>query len=87
MPTFPSVSPWVTAVGGANWDKSTGSITGDNITGSGFSNDFAMPLWGRQTWQTYVAKHTPPPGHSYFNVTGRAYPDIVARMCGGGSSD
>lgn len=83
IPTFPAGSPWVTAVGGAicgvdRKGECTTTVQSDNITGSGFSNQFGMPTWGKAAMSAYVANHTPPPVHTSFNVSGRAYPDIVS---------
>jgi tripeptidyl-peptidase I len=37
-----------------------------------------MPTWGEKVMTEYLQHHTPPPAHSFFNTSGRAYPDIVS---------
>jgi len=55
--------------------------TGSRITsGGGFSNVFAMPTYQAKVVPSYL-QHLPPasaPPTSYYNASGRAYPDISA---------
>ncbi|XP_051942172.1 tripeptidyl-peptidase 1 [Hippocampus zosterae] len=80
-PSFPASSPYVTTVGGTSFKnpfKTTYEVT-DYISGGGFSNFFKMPNYQAIAVAGYlksVAATLPP--KSYFNVSGRAYPDIAA---------
>ncbi|XP_026183246.1 tripeptidyl-peptidase 1 [Mastacembelus armatus] len=80
-PSFPASSPYVTTVGGTSFKnpfKVTYEVT-DYISGGGFSNIFKMPDYQVSAVTGYlktVATTLPP--QSYFNVSGRAYPDIAA---------
>ncbi|XP_061599010.1 tripeptidyl-peptidase 1 isoform X2 [Cololabis saira] len=80
-PSFPASSPYVTTVGGTSFKnpfKVTYEVT-DYISGGGFSNVFSMPNYQVSAVQAYlktIAASLPP--KSYFNTSGRAYPDIAA---------
>ncbi|XP_070698766.1 tripeptidyl-peptidase 1 [Pempheris klunzingeri] len=80
-PSFPASSPYVTTVGGTSFKnpfKLTYEVT-DYISGGGFSNVFKMPDYQASAVDGYlktVAAKLPP--QSYFNVSGRAYPDMAA---------
>ncbi|KAK2891802.1 tripeptidyl-peptidase 1 [Channa argus] len=80
-PSFPASSPYVTTVGGTSFKnpfKISYEVT-DYISGGGFSNVFKMPDYQASAVEGYlkaVAGALPP--QSYFNVSGRAYPDIAA---------
>ncbi|XP_074517378.1 tripeptidyl-peptidase 1 [Sebastes fasciatus] len=80
-PSFPASSPYVTTVGGTSFKnpyKVTYEIT-DYISGGGFSNVFKMPDYQASAVAGYlktVAATLPP--KSYFNTSGRAYPDMAA---------
>ncbi|XP_028994295.1 tripeptidyl-peptidase 1 [Betta splendens] len=80
-PSFPASSPYVTTVGGTSFKnpfKISYEVT-DYISGGGFSNVFKMPGYQAAAVQGYlkaVAATLPP--QSYYNVSGRAYPDIAA---------
>ncbi|XP_054653099.1 tripeptidyl-peptidase 1 isoform X2 [Dunckerocampus dactyliophorus] len=80
-PSFPASSPYVTTVGGTSFKnpfKLTYEVT-DYISGGGFSNVFRMPDYQASAVAGYLktVEATLPP-KSYFNVSGRAYPDIAA---------
>ncbi|XP_004540603.1 tripeptidyl-peptidase 1 isoform X1 [Maylandia zebra] len=80
-PSFPASSPYVTTVGGTSFKnpyKVTYEVT-DSISGGGFSNIFKMPDYQTTAVNSYlktVAASLPP--KSYFNTSGRAYPDMAA---------
>ncbi|XP_068607693.1 tripeptidyl-peptidase 1 [Brachionichthys hirsutus] len=80
-PSFPASSPYVTTVGGTSFKnpfKVTSEVT-DYISGGGFSNAFRMPDYQVSAVNAYLktgAASLPPP--SYFNTSGRAYPDMAA---------
>ncbi|CAG5866453.1 unnamed protein product [Menidia menidia] len=80
-PSFPASSPYVTTVGGTSFKnpfKVTYEVT-DYISGGGFSNVFDTPDYQASAVEGYlksVAATLPP--KSYFNTSGRAYPDMAA---------
>ncbi|XP_069008365.1 tripeptidyl-peptidase 1 [Embiotoca jacksoni] len=80
-PSFPASSPYVTTVGGTSF-KNPFKVTyevSDYISGGGFSNVFKMPDYQASAVEGYlktVAATLPP--QSYFNTSGRAYPDMAA---------
>ncbi|KAM9341285.1 LOW QUALITY PROTEIN: tripeptidyl-peptidase 1 [Symphorus nematophorus] len=80
-PSFPASSPYVTTVGGTSFKnpyKVTYEVT-DYISGGGFSNVFTMPDYQVSAVDAYlkgVAAKLPP--KSYYNTSGRAYPDMAA---------
>uniref|UniRef100_A0A665VZE0 Tripeptidyl-peptidase 1 n=1 Tax=Echeneis naucrates TaxID=173247 RepID=A0A665VZE0_ECHNA len=80
-PSFPASSPYVTTVGGTSFKNPyevTYEVT-DYISGGGFSNVFKMPEYQVSAVERYlktVAATLPP--KSYYNISGRAYPDMAA---------
>uniref|UniRef100_UPI0037E8CB18 tripeptidyl-peptidase 1 n=1 Tax=Semicossyphus pulcher TaxID=241346 RepID=UPI0037E8CB18 len=80
-PSFPASSPYVTTVGGTSFKnpfKVTYEVT-DYISGGGFSNVFKMPDYQAGAVEAYIKTvgATLPP-QSYYNTSGRAYPDMAA---------
>jgi len=80
LPKWPADSPYVTGVGGATngelpesaWDGSSG----------GFSNQFGQPSWQVNSVATFMVTAGDAgtlPNASYFNATGRGFPDISAQ--------
>ncbi|KAL2099113.1 hypothetical protein ACEWY4_005593 [Coilia grayii] len=79
-PNFPASSPYVTTVGGTSFKnpfKLSYEIV-DYISGGGFSNVFDMPDYQVSAVNSYLKNTKGLPPQSYFNVSGRAYPDIAA---------
>ncbi|KAM9777621.1 tripeptidyl-peptidase 1 [Neosynchiropus ocellatus] len=80
-PSFPASSPYVTTVGGTSFKnpfKVTYEVT-DYISGGGFSNVFKMPDYQVSAVTAYLKNTTESlPPVSYFNTSGRAYPDLAA---------
>ncbi|XP_067098919.1 tripeptidyl-peptidase 1 [Osmerus mordax] len=79
-PSFPASSPYVTTVGGTSFKnpfKLTYEVT-DYISGGGFSNVFAMPDYQVSAVQSYLKGVAALPPQTYFNTSGRAYPDLAA---------
>eukprot|EP00026_Physarum_polycephalum_P002529 Phypoly_transcript_02536.p1 GENE.Phypoly_transcript_02536~~Phypoly_transcript_02536.p1 ORF type:complete len:559 (+),score=75.66 Phypoly_transcript_02536:150-1826(+) len=79
-PNFPVSSPYVTVVGGTTLGiLESLPETVNYLSGGGFSNYFPRPAYQDAAVTHYLANnnHTLPPA-SYFNVTGRAYPDVSA---------
>jgi len=81
LPGWPATCPYVTAVGGVQGDESGGSsLEGDYISGGGFSNIFTMPSYQKSAVQKYlqIAKKSYLPPQSFWNSTGRCFPDVAA---------
>ncbi|KAI4872239.1 hypothetical protein NFI96_034397 [Prochilodus magdalenae] len=79
-PSFPASSPYVTTVGGTSFKnpfKVTYEVT-DYISGGGFSNVFAMPDYQVSAVNAYLKSKQSLPPASYYNISGRAYPDMAA---------
>ncbi|KAK1793507.1 hypothetical protein P4O66_011883 [Electrophorus voltai] len=79
-PSFPASSPYVTTVGGTSFKnpfKISYEVT-DYISGGGFSNVFAMPDYQVKAVNAYLKDEQALPPKSYFNSSGRAYPDMAA---------
>uniref|UniRef100_A0A8C7MFD4 Tripeptidyl-peptidase 1 n=1 Tax=Oncorhynchus kisutch TaxID=8019 RepID=A0A8C7MFD4_ONCKI len=79
-PSFPASSPYVTTVGGTSFKnpfKVTYEVT-DYISGGGFSNVFKMPDYQVGAVEGYLKAVPVLPPKTYFNTSGRAYPDIAA---------
>eukprot|EP00029_Vermamoeba_vermiformis_P011464 TRINITY_DN630_c0_g1_i1.p1 TRINITY_DN630_c0_g1~~TRINITY_DN630_c0_g1_i1.p1 ORF type:complete len:572 (+),score=192.55 TRINITY_DN630_c0_g1_i1:26-1717(+) len=81
VPNFPASSPFVTAVGGTTLDGwfETGNEVVNGLSGGGFSDYFYRPNYQHKAVNAYLAtdfKQLPP--YSYWNTTGRGYPDVSA---------
>jgi len=82
-PDFPGGSPYITVVGGTDFAKT--GVIGDETAwsdgGGGFSDTFSIPSYQQQAVSQYLASGSSlekfPPA-SYFNSTGRGYPDVAA---------
>ncbi|XP_004642106.1 tripeptidyl-peptidase 1 [Octodon degus] len=79
-PSFPASSPYVTTVGGTSFQnpfRITNEVV-DYISGGGFSNEFPQPSYQKEAVTQFLkSTHRLPPS-SYFNASGRAYPDVAA---------
>ena len=71
-PNWPTSSPYITSVGGT-----TSLTTVWSAGGGGFSNVFPTPDYQKDVVDSYL-KSGKAPRTSYFNVSGRAYPDVSA---------
>ncbi|MEE6520340.1 hypothetical protein FKM82_018178, partial [Ascaphus truei] len=79
-PSFPASSPYVTSVGGTSFKNPfqvTCEVT-DYISGGGFSNVFPMPDYQVSAVGRYLKAPVKLPPGSYYNRSGRAYPDVAA---------
>ncbi|CAB1334880.1 unnamed protein product [Coregonus sp. 'balchen'] len=75
-----NTDPYVTTVGGTSFKnpfKITYEVT-DYISGGGFSNVFKMPDYQVGAVEGYLKAVSSLPPKTYFNTSGRAYPDIAA---------
>lgn len=79
-PSFPASSPYVTTVGGTAFQnpfRVTDEIV-DYISGGGFSNVFPRPSYQEEAVAQFLSSSPHLPPSSYFNASGRAYPDVAA---------
>jgi tripeptidyl-peptidase-1 len=75
-PIFPGGCPWVTAVGATRYVLPEQAVS---FSGGGFSNLFPRPEWQNTAVTKYLENEADPAYTQYFNLTGRAYPDISAQ--------
>ncbi|XP_065830259.1 tripeptidyl-peptidase 1-like [Oscarella lobularis] len=79
VPSFPASSPYVTAVGGTEMsDILFGHEVGNIISGGGFSNVFSQPDYQKSAVTDFIGSSVHLPKSSYYNRSGRAYPDVSA---------
>ncbi|KAM3836787.1 tripeptidyl-peptidase 1 isoform 3-T3 [Vipera latastei] len=73
-------SPYVTTVGGTAFRQPflVGAEMADYISGGGFSNVFPMPDYQVTAVKRFLSTSPQLPPASYYNSTGRAYPDLAA---------
>jgi len=77
-PDFPAASPYITAVGGTDfYGDGIGPEQAWQMSGGGFSNNFGIPSYQADFVATYKKTATLPKS-SYYNNTGRGYPDVAA---------
>lgn len=79
-PDFPAGSPYITAVGGTNFQQKgvIGNETAWNCGGGGFSDEFAQPSWQADAVNGYLDSCSTLPDSKYYNAAGRGYPDMAA---------
>jgi len=79
-PDFPAGSPYITAVGGTDFLSYTvGEEQVWSAGGGGFSDTFAIPAYQADAVAAYKARSDADfPDQSYWNNTGRGYPDVAA---------
>jgi len=78
-PDFPATSPYVLAVGGT--DLTTANLGPEHCcqdSGGGFSNTFNRPSWQDAAVNGYINSGVTLPPQTYWNASGRAYPDVSA---------
>ncbi|KAH6674693.1 peptidase S8/S53 domain-containing protein [Halenospora varia] len=74
---YPAACPWVTAVGGTTGTSPEGAWS---YGGGGFSEVFGRPSYQNATVNTWLSTDKTHTSYSsYFNASGRAYPDISAQ--------
>lgn len=82
-PDFPGGSPYVTAVGGTNFQTKSviGAESAWDCGGGGFSNEFETPDWQKDVVSNYLSTAEAAgvlPEAGLFNPQGRGYPDVAA---------
>ncbi|KAL3420026.1 Tripeptidyl-peptidase sed4 [Phlyctema vagabunda] len=74
---FPAACPWVTTVGGTTSNSPEQAWSG---SGGGFSEIFGRPSYQSAAVTKWLSSDTTHAGvTSYFNSSGRAYPDVAAQ--------
>lgn len=88
-PDFPGGSPYITVVGGTDFSDRSPTIGDEEICstmgGGGFSDTFATPSYQSAAVAGFIKTAGDAgvlPDQSYWNATGRAYPDISASFGG-----
>jgi subtilase family serine protease len=76
MPNFPGTLPFVTAVGGTYLTQSHDEIA-ISFSSGGFSTYFSQPPYQQSAIGAYLKQKGLPPS-SYWNATGRGFPDLSA---------
>merc|ERR1712187_285196 len=79
-PDFPAASPYITAVGGTDFEGADiGAETAWSDSGGGFSDNFDIPSYQKDAVAAYKASADADlPPQNLWNNTGRGYPDIAA---------
>lgn len=78
MPSWPAASPYVTTVGATYIDSAEGVETAVSFSGGGFSYIDARPSWQQSQVEHYLTTTPKLPKSSFYNSTGRGYPDVAA---------
>ena len=73
---FPSSSPYVVSTGATTFDNQ-GLEEGVSFSSGGFSNYFARPSFQDTAVNAFLSQSTLP-SSSYFNSSGRGFPDVAA---------
>ncbi|RYG51396.1 hypothetical protein EON67_03455 [archaeon] len=74
-PTFPSASPYVTAVGATDVPSAEKAAS---FSGGGFSNYWARPSYQVNAVSQYFKVAQNLPSSSLYNATGAGFPDVAA---------
>ena len=79
-PDFPAGSPYITAIGGTNFQQKgiIGNETAWNCGGGGFSDEFDQPSWQADAVNAYLNSCPTLPSSDLYNKGGRGYPDMAA---------
>ena len=78
VPSWPASSSYLTAVGASYATSETTNEIAVDWSGGGFSTVFARPAWQNTAVKTYFASASNLPNSSFYNSTGRGYPDVAA---------
>ena len=82
-PDFPAGSPYITAVGGTNFQEKSviGEESAWSCGGGGFSDQFEQPSWQADAVSAYFTEASEAgvlPDSNLYNAQGRGYPDVSA---------
>eukprot|EP01084_Bolivina_argentea_P318971 553278_1 len=78
MPGWPSSSPYVTSVGATYATSESAPEESVSFSGGGFSDFFPTPSWQKADVATYLSSAEGLPKASFFNASGRGFPDVAA---------
>lgn len=78
QPSWPASSTYLTSVGATYANSQSGAEIAVTWSGGGFSDTFARQSWQDAAVKNYLATASPLPNRSFYNATGRAYPDVSA---------
>jgi tripeptidyl-peptidase-1 len=78
-PKWPAGSPYVTAVGGTS---GTSPESAAGLSSGGLCNRWATPSWQTDAVHNYLTTAQGVPPASYYNASGRGFPDISAQAMG-----
>jgi len=79
VPKWPAGSPYVTGVGGTT---GTAPEAGAGLSSGGFCNRWPTPSWQVSATKEYLTTATGVPEASFFNSSGRGFPDVSAQATG-----
>ncbi len=77
-PSWPASSSYLTSVGATYANSASEDEVAVSWSGGGFSTVFALPSWQKDAVQTYLSTATGLPKPTFYNASGRAYPDVSA---------
>lgn len=77
-PGWPASSPYVTTVGATYADTQSAGEVAVSFSGGGFSDYFPTPEWQKAAVASYLQSTPGLPKASFFNASGRAFPDVSA---------
>lgn len=77
-PSWPASSPYITSVGATYADSMEDVENSVTWSGGGFSDTFPRPTYQEAAVANYLRTNTNLPASSYYNASGRAYPDVSA---------
>lgn len=78
QPQYPASCPWVTSVGSTRYLNETATF----FSSGGFSDYWERPSWQDAAVSSYLDQAGPKQFESYFNVSGRGFPDVAAQGYG-----
>jgi tripeptidyl-peptidase-1 len=77
-PNWPAASPYITSVGGTYGSNPEAAA---GLSSGGFSNRYGTAAWQKDAVAAYLAGPNVP-NRSFFNASGRGFPDIAAQAEG-----
>ena len=77
-PSWPASSPYITSVGATYANSMEDVENSVTWSGGGFSDTFARPTYQESAVANYLRTNGKLPKSSYYNASGRAYPDVSA---------
>ncbi|CAI6332629.1 unnamed protein product [Periconia digitata] len=78
QPQYPASCPWVTSVGSTRYLNETATF----FSSGGFSDYWERPSWQESAVSSYLEQTGPQQFKSFFNASGRGFPDVAAQGFG-----